>query len=145
MIRCTSNSVVAIASDDDYIFGILHSRFHTDWALAMGTQLEDRPRYIVSACFETFPFPHPTSEQREAIANAARELNQLRENWRAADPKRTLTGLYNSNPTWLQNAHANLDNAVADAYGWPSDLPDHQILESLLSLNQQRATRGSTK
>ena len=137
-----SSSVVAIASDDDYIFGILHSRFHTDWALAMGTQLRESKsglRYIVSACFETFPFPHPTPEQRDAIATAARELNQLRENWRAADPKRTLTGLYNSNPTWLQNAHANLDNAVADAYGLPDDLPDHQILENLLALNLQRA------
>ena len=135
-----SNSVVAIASDDDYLLGMLHSRFHTTWALTMGTQLEDRPRYIVSNCFETFPFPHPTAEQRETIANAARELNRLRENWRAADSKRTLTGLYNSNPTWLQNAHAKLDAAVADAYGWLDglSLSDQQILENLLALNLQR-------
>ncbi len=133
-----SSSVVAIASDDDYDFGVLHSRVHTTWALAMGTQLEDRPRYIVSACFETFPFPRPTPEQREEIADAARELNQLRENWRVADSKRTLTGLYNSNPTWLQYTHAQLDTAVADAYGWPADLSDQQILENLLALNLQR-------
>ena len=133
-----SNSVVAIASDDDYMFGILHSRFHTTWAAAMGTQLEDRPRYIVSTCFETFPFPHSTPEQRQAIADAARQLNQLRENWRAADPKRTLTNLYNANSTWLINAHADLDAAVAQAYNWPPNLPDHQILENLLALNLQR-------
>ena len=114
-----------------------------DWFHVMqtGRQLRESKsalRYTPTACFETFPFPHPTPKQREAIANAARELNQLRENWRAADPKRTLTGLYNSNPTWLQNAHANLDKAVAYAYGWPSDLPDHQILENLLALNLHR-------
>ena len=134
-----SNSVVAIASDDDCMFGVLHSRFHTAWVAAMGTQLEDRPRYIVSTCFETFSFPRPTSEQRDAIATAARELNQLRENWRDADAGRTLTGLYNTSPTWLSNAHAGLDIAVADAYGWPADLPDHHILENLLALNLRRA------
>ena len=47
----------------------------------MGTQLESRPRYIVSVCFETFPFPRPTEEQREAIGAAAAELNSLREGW----------------------------------------------------------------
>ncbi len=31
---------------------------------------------------------------------------------------RTLTNLYNQRPNWLQNAHADLDEAVAEAYGW---------------------------
>ena len=139
-----SSSVVAIASDDDYMFGILHSRFHTTWAAAMGSQLRESKsalRYIVSACFETFPFPHPTPEQRETIATAARELNQLRENWRDADPSRTLTNLYNANPTWLSNAHAHLDQSVARAYNWPPNLPDHQILQNLLTLNLERHDR----
>jgi hypothetical protein len=33
------------------------------------------------ACFETFPFPQPTDAQREAIAEAARELERLRAGW----------------------------------------------------------------
>ena len=137
---CTDATVV-FAYEDDHAFGVLHSRIHELWARAIGTQLREAEsgfRYSHTATFETFPFPHPTSEQREAIATAARELNQLRENWRTTDPKRTLTGLYNSNPTWLQNAHANLDKSVADAYGWPADLPNHQVLENLLALNLQR-------
>jgi hypothetical protein len=32
--------------------------------------------------------------------------------------KRTPTNLYNARPQWLANAHAALDQAVADAYGW---------------------------
>jgi hypothetical protein len=31
--------------------------------------------------------------------------------------KRTLTNLYNERPTWLANAHRDLDAAVAEAYG----------------------------
>ena len=140
------NALIAIASDDDYTFGVLHSCFHELWALATGTQLETRPRYTPTTCFETFPFPRPTEEQREAIGAAAAELNSLREGWlnpprvSAAElRKRTLTNLYNQRPTWLDNIHARLDAAVADAYGWPADLADGQVLERLLALNLERA------
>ena len=139
-------AIVAIASDDDYDLGVLHSRFHEVWALHLGTQLESRPRYSHTATFETFPFPRPTEAQREAIGAAAAELNRLREGWlnpegiSAAElRRRTLTNLYNQRPTWLDNVHARLDAAVADAYGWPADLAEGEILERLLALNLERA------
>ena len=140
------HQLIAVARHDDYTFGVLHSSPHELWALAMGTQLESRPRYTPTTCFETFPFPEPTDEQRESIAAAARELDELRNGW--LNPpnasttelkKRTLTNLYNQPPSWLQLAHEKLDVAVAAAYGWPSDLPDTEILERLLALNLQRA------
>ena len=56
--------------------------------------------------------------------------------------KRTLTNLYNQRPAWLAQAHAQLDAAVAAAYGWAdytADMPDDEILRRLLQLNQQRA------
>lgn len=34
-----------------------------------------------TTCFETFPFPEPTDEQREAIGETAKELDRLRNNW----------------------------------------------------------------
>ena len=148
-------TIVVFARDDDYFLGILQSHTHTLWASAVGTQLRESKsgaRYIISTCFETFPFPRPDDEQREAVAAAANELNQLRENWlnpvdMLGQPalsesqlrRRTLTNLYNENPTWLRNAHAKLDAAVADAYGWPHDLTDEQILDRLLALNLERA------
>ncbi len=142
------HALIVIAGDDDYTFGVLHSRFHEVWGLAMGTQLETRPRYTPTTCFETFPFPHLTDAQREAIAAAAAELNRLREGWlnpaglsavRPGGRRRTLTNLYNQRPTWLDNAHRTLDAAVAEAYGWPADLADGEILERLLALNLERA------
>ena len=82
----------------------------------------------------------------EAIAQAARDLVQKRDAWlnppgatEAELKKRTLTNLYNANPTWLQLAHQALDRAVLDAYGWPHNLTAEQILERLLALNLQRA------
>ena len=139
------NALIAIARDDDCTFGVLHSRVHELWARAMGTQLrevESGFRYTPTTCFETFPFPEPDGEQREAIAEAARELDRLREGWlnppdvlKSELKKRTLTNLYNARPTWLRQVHERLDKAVFDAYGWPPDLPDAAILERLLVLN----------
>ncbi|MEP3946678.1 DNA methyltransferase [Ascidiaceihabitans sp.] len=106
------------------------------------------------------------------IATAAARLNELRENWlNPADlvtrvpevvagypdrilpkdeaaakvlKKRTLTNLYNARPAWLDHAHAALDEAVAEAYGWGHDwrdgtLSEDEILSRLFKLNQERA------
>ena len=146
-------TLIVFARDDDYTFGVLQGRMHVVWAIAVGTQLEDRPRYTSTTCFETFPFPYPTDEQRAAIAAAAKRLDELRRNWlhptetdMLGNPsvgdaelrRRTLTGLYNANPAWLQHAHAALDAAVAAAYGWDADLGEQEILARLLALNLQR-------
>lgn len=157
-----------VTSDDDYFFGVLHSRAHEVWSLRMGTSLEDRPRYTPTTCFETFPLPWPPGHEPDgrepaapadprhtAVADAARALDTLRRAW--LDPagadeaelrKRTLTNLYNARPTWLANAHAALDRAVWAAYGWPAgdgpggtpaDTPEDTILARLLALNAERA------
>jgi hypothetical protein len=93
--------------------------------------------------------PHGTQEQHWAISIAAKDLNDLRENWLnpkemmgASDlKKRTLTNLYNAKPQWLRDAHRTLDEAVFAAYGWrerPEGLPDAAIVERLLALNLSR-------
>jgi len=79
----TDDQTVVIAKDDDFTFGVLQSRIHDLWAYRAGTQVREREsgfRYR-KECFETFPFPEPTDEQREAIADAAKALDGLRNNW----------------------------------------------------------------
>ena len=39
----------------------------------------------------------------------------------------------------MKKLHDDLDAAVFEAYGWPSDLTDEQILEKLVALNAERA------
>jgi len=143
------HQLVVVCRDDDYTFGVLHSRVHETWALAQGTQLETRPRYTPTTCFETFPFPPATDAQREAIADAARELDRLRTGWLnpqglldAELAKRTLTNLYNARPTWLAQAHERLDAAVLAAYGWPVHIDREELLGALLALNSARADGG---
>jgi type II restriction/modification system DNA methylase subunit YeeA len=54
---------------------------------------------------------------------------------------RTLTNLYNERPAWLDNAHRDLDAAVAAACGWPVDIAEEEALARLLALNLERAAR----
>jgi len=146
-----------IARDDDYMIGVLQSRVHQTWTLAQCSWMGvgNDPRYSSSRTFETFPFPWPPGKEPrddrrlEAIASAARELVRKRDAWlnppdaSAAElKKRTLTNLYNENPSWLQDAHRDLDEAVFAAYGWPNDVKDPEILARLLQLNAERASQG---
>jgi type II restriction/modification system DNA methylase subunit YeeA len=149
------SATVAIARSDDYFFGILHSKLHENWARSMGTQLREAEsgfRYTPTTTFEKFPFPWPPGQEPEndqrvqEIADAASELVKLRDEWlnppgimESEIKKRTLTNLYNLRPTWLELAHKKLDKAVFNAYGWPDDLTDDEILERLLALNFERA------
>ena len=54
---------------------------------------------------------------------------------------RTLTNLYNESPAWLEAAHQKLDKLVFDAYGWPPDLSDDDLLALLLFEDRRRIHR----
>lgn len=156
-VLCNQGTLV-FARDDDYFFGVLHSRLHEAWALHMGTALEDRPRYTPTSTFETYPFPWPPGHEPidlplvETIAEAARELVAKRDAWlnppdASAEElkKRTLTNLYNARPAWLADAHGKLDATVFAAYGWPVTLTDAELLERLLALNHERAAGQNSR
>jgi hypothetical protein len=145
--------VYAFARDDDYFFGVLQSRAHQVWSLHTCSWhgVGNDPTYNNTTCFETFPFPWPPGREPvsapavQNITEAARELDEKRRRWLGASgdaheaAERTLTELYNAFPTWLQEAHRKLDQAVFAAYGWPADLTADEILERLFRLNSERA------
>lgn len=152
------SQVIVIARDDAYCFGVLQSRVHELWALAKCTWLGvgNDPRYTPTTTFETFPFPWALNapddglrvaqrKQRQKIAEAAEQLDDLRKKWLSPpvisiedQKKRTLTNLYNARPTWLSQAHLELDRAVLNAYGWPEDISEQELLKRLLRLNHDR-------
>ncbi|MEM7537451.1 MAG: type IIL restriction-modification enzyme MmeI, partial [Chloroflexota bacterium] len=156
-----SATVIAIALDTDYAFGVLSSDLHVAWSIRIGSWLGagNDLTYTPTTCFSTFPFPWPPGQEStddprvHAIAVAAQALVTKRDNW--LNPpglsekelkKRTLTNLYNQRPTWLDLAHKKLDKAVLVAYGW-SDLMENEdeaideqeVLARLLALNLERA------
>ena len=54
-----SHSLIVFATNQEAVFGLLHSRIHEVWALAMGSFIGvgNDARYTPNTTFETFPFP----------------------------------------------------------------------------------------
>jgi hypothetical protein len=151
------SGVVVFAREDDYFFGVLHSRPHEIWARSRGTQLREAEsgfRYSESLVFDSFPFPWPPGQEPKGdprvleIEEAARALCEQRDAWlQPADAspaelkEKTLTNLYNRMPEWLRVAHARLDAAVMNAYGWEIQLGSQDLLACLMELNGLRERR----
>jgi len=156
------NMLVAIGLDDAAALAVLSSRFHVAWALTAGGRLGygNDPRYNKSKCFDPFPFPDPTEPQKAHLRSLGEQLDAHRKAQQAAHPKLTLTGMYNVLEKLragqriegkdreiydqgligiLRDLHDQIDRAVADAYGWPADLSDDEILHRLVDLNRERA------
>jgi hypothetical protein len=155
-------AVTAIGSDDAYNLGVLSSRQHVLWSIRAGGRLGvgDDPRYLEGQTFDPFPFPDPPPLLRAKIRSIAEELDATRKRVLAEHPDLTLTGLYNvlekvkasaalteadedvktrGLVLVLKDLHDQIDAATAEAYGWPADLSDEQILERLVALNAERA------
>lgn len=159
------NMLIAVATDDAANLGILSSRIHVVWALRAGGWLGvgNDPRYSKSRCFDPFPFPDGNNIQKQKIRVVAEELDAHRKRVLAEHPHLTLTGLYNvlemlragTTPDELdehdraifddglvlimKELHDKLDIAVAEAYGWPVDQSDDEILARLVALNKERS------
>ena len=123
------SALFLFARDDDYFFGVLHSKPHEVWSLRMGTWLGkgNDPRYTPTTTFETFPFPwSPGREDAEsrahaAISHAAKQLHEERDAW--LNPLDlsgkqlkdcTLTNLYNALQVFRERDSMKTKPAAAD-------------------------------
>lgn len=106
-------------------WALLSSRIHQSWADFQGGTLEERPRYNIKLCFETFPFP-PGVLGSSAIEDIGRTYYEYR-NAIMLKNNAGLTALYNEfhnpNSDWpeilkLRELHDSMDRIVLDAYGW---------------------------
>ena len=155
------NKLIVIGSDEAFHLGVLQSHHHVAWMLAQGNWLGvgNDPVYAKTQCFDPFPFPDPPPALRAEIAAIAEELDGHRKARMAAHPHLTLTRLYNvlaairantplspeerdiheaGQVTILRTLHDRLDAAVADAYLWPRDLSDPEIVARIVALNVER-------
>ena len=127
-----------IARDDDYFFGILHSKIHELWSLRQASWhgKGNDPTYNNTDCFETFPFPWSPGREDESdpaharISAAAKQLHEERHAWlnphtphddcrgeplgRPRLKDRTLTNLYNALQVWRGLDNIKTKPAAAD-------------------------------
>ncbi|MCB2056271.1 MAG: class I SAM-dependent DNA methyltransferase, partial [Geminicoccaceae bacterium] len=155
------NMLVALASEDAAVLGVLSSRIHVVWAIAAGGRLGfgNDPRYNKTRCFDPFPFPAWSDEVKARVGDLAERLDAHRKRQQGQNPGLTMTGMYNvleklktgealtakeradherGLVSVLLDIHRELDAAVAGAYGWPADLSDEEVLARLVALNHER-------
>jgi hypothetical protein len=130
------------AFEDDYSFGIIQADAHWQWFVAKCSKLKSDFRYTPASVFDTFPWPQsPTREQIDEVVDAGREVRRIRTE-ALEQIKGGLRAVYRTlelpgkNP--LKDAHAALDSAVLDAYGFS---PKKDLLSQILALNLDVASR----
>lgn len=156
-----SHGLIVFPFDDYGHMGLLTSGLHWWWAVRCGSTIRTDLRYTPTDCFETFPQPHLTSE----VAAVAATLDNHRQAC-MLDRSEGITKIYNrvadpdesaADITRLRQLHAELDHAVAAAYGWSDLVLDHdfydtpqgvrytlgptvkiEVLDRLLELNHER-------
>lgn len=135
-----NDKVMTFCFDDYYSFGIILSNVHWIWFREKCTTLAETPNYNSAAIWDTFPWPqNPTQKQVEKVAEAAMRLHRERTNTLKAH-NMSLRDLYRvteqPGENIIKSLHANLDNAVFEAYGFDCK---SDLLAQLLELNLSTA------
>ena len=155
--------LIALASDDPFVLGVLSSSIHVAWALAAGSRLgiDATPRYNKGPCFEAFPFPDPDKALRDRIGRVAEAIDLHRRTALSSDERVTMTVMYHvvaklrtgealsakerevhvsAACNTLRDLHDQLDELVAAAYGWAWPEDTNVVLERLVALHDQRVS-----
>ena len=156
-------SVIAVASDDALVLGVLSSQVHRTWAERAGGRqgAGNDPRYQNEVCFDPFPFPVVEDNHLAArIRTAAESMDRLHASILADCPDLTLTDAHNviqalraggtlgaKERSTYERAHLRvlqqhldeIDRAVCQAYGLAPDPNEEALLDFLVALNSERA------
>ncbi|HEX2915467.1 MAG TPA: DNA methyltransferase [Chloroflexia bacterium] len=158
-----SMMLVVLAFDTNQEFSIVQSTFHDVWIREYSSSLETRRRYTPTDCFENFPFP--LEEKMAGLEGIGEQYYSHRQEI-MLQRQEGLTQTYNRfhNPqdsapeiVKLRELHIEMDEAVAQAYGWQDLALEHgfhqtkqglrftiseaarwEVLGRLLKLNHQR-------
>ena len=129
------NSAQVVYDADLLTFGVLTSLMHNLWVRKNAGRLENRFRYSIFLCYNTFPFPKINEKQKERLSALAENILLTREN----HTEMTLGEMYNpeSMPQDLKYAHQAMDIAVEQCYRPEPFTSDEERLEYLFKLYEK--------
>lgn len=134
-----SNQIYVVANAEPHLFGILSSRIHMTWVQAVAGRLKTDYRYSAAVCYNTFPIPDLTEEQKQMITMHVGNVLEEREK----HPEKTMAQLYDPDkmPAGLREAHHQLDLAVDRLYRSRPFNSDEERLEHLFKLYEEMTAR----
>jgi cytosine/adenosine deaminase-related metal-dependent hydrolase len=127
-----SNLVKLVPDATLYHFGILTSAVHNSWIKAVAGRLEMRYRYSKDIVYNNFPWPDITDKQKSKIEETAQSILDAREKY----PDASMADLYGNLVLFpeLMKAHRANDAAVLEAYGFPKDVTESEIVSRLFKM-----------
>lgn len=138
-----TNLVSIVPNATLYDFAILTSAMHMTWMRTVCGRLKSDYRYSRDLCYNTFPWPNVSEEQKKAVS----ELADMVLNIRNMYPDKTLAEMYDPDkmPEPLAEAHHNLDVAVDSLYRNTPFESDEERLQLLFKLYEKLVAAKNAK
>lgn len=138
-----SNAARVIYNAKPWLFAILTSKIHKVWVDAVAGRLETRIQYSNTLCYNPFPFPNITENQKKELEKHVYKVLEEREH----HSEKTLAQLYDPDkmPNGLREAHHQLDLAVERCYRSKPFETDEERLEYLFKLYEQMIEEEKSK
>ena len=118
-----------------YQFGVMTSSVHMVWVKTVCGRIKSDYRYSIKTVYNNFPWPNPTEEQVKKIEETAHDILEARANHKDA----SLAEMYGNLVLFPQlfKAHRANDAAVLEAYGFPKDASESEIVARLFKMYQE--------
>lgn len=134
------SSAAAIYDTELYVFSIISSYLHMVWVRAAAGRLENRLRYLTGLCYNTFPLPKLTEQNKADLTACAENILLARE----AHFPATIADLYDPEamPENLRRAHEANDETLERIYIGRRFKNDTERLEKLFELYTRMTGKG---
>ena len=139
-----SNLVTMVPNCGMYHFGVITSSVFMAWMRAVCGRLKSDYRITKDNVYNNFPWPTPTDAQKARIEFTAQGILDARDKF----PDASYADIYSNLivfPDIAAAHHAN-DAAVMEAYGFPKDATEPEVVSRLFKMYQDlTASPASTK
>ena len=130
-----------IPNISSYEFAILTSSVHMAWVRVVCGRIKSDFRYSPSV-YNNFTWPIASEKQKAKIEKTAQGILEAR----ALYPESSLADLYDAMtmPVELLKAHKANDMAVLEAYGFPRDITEEEIVARLMNMYEKLTKKGNS-
>lgn len=136
-----SDQAQAIYDAQLWHLGIITSYMHMVWVKTIGGKLKTDYRYSAELCYNTFPFPKISNQQKKRIELCVQEILRVREKY----SEKTMAELYDPDkmPKDLLEAHHSLDLVIEACYRRKPFENDEQRLTHLFKMYEMMTSNAS--
>ena len=130
----SSDLVFIIPDATLYHLGVLTSSVHNAWMRVVCGRLKSDFRYSKDIVYNNVPWPEATEQQKNQIEESAKMILNAREKY----PEASMADFYSNLILFpeLMKAHRANDAAVLEAYGFPKDATESDIVARLFKMYQ---------